>query len=503
MPSRETVDAAEAAAHLTLRLAALERSLAARDKTIQALVTREKDRAGKRHSTFGAMEENAVLQQVVTQKTLELEVQNRKLEQTTSDLRETSRLLEVLLENTPVYIYFKDEQSRFVHFSQSLQNAVRAADAAALKGKTDFDFFAPAYARETFADEQAILQSGEPIIGKAEKMQHADGRILWTLTTKMPWRNKDGRIIGTFGVSSDLTLIKATQAKLELAQTELLAAARQAGMAEIATNVLHNVGNILNSVNVSADLLGSTLRTSRAQGLSRAVQLMHAHAADLGEFLTLDDKGRLLPGYLGQLALALAAEQHGMAEELARLIRSVDHIKDVVATQQSYAGSSSIVEPVQIRDLAEDALRMNDGSLTRHQVSVVRDFAQTPVLRLDRARVLQILVNLISNAKHAMDGVADRSHRLTLSIHVAGNADGSKNLRVCVSDEGEGISADNLTRIFAHGFTTRKAGHGFGLHSCALAARQMGGTLTAHSEGAGRGATFTLELPIDTAQGAS
>ncbi|CAM3368493.1 sensor histidine kinase [Polaromonas hydrogenivorans] len=290
---------------------------------------------------------------------------------------------------------------------------------------------------------------------------------------------------------------------LENSRTELLAAARQAGMAEIATNVLHNVGNILNSVNVSADLLGSTLRTSRAQGLARAVQLMNEHAADLGEFLTLDDKGRLLPGYLAQLAQALAAEQQGMAEELARLIRSIDHIKDVVATQQSYAGSSSIVEPVQICALAEDALRMSGEALARHQVSVVKDFAQTPVLRLDRARVLQILVNLISNAKHAMDGVADRSHRLTLNIHVAGNADGSKSLRVCVSDEGEGISADNLTRIFAHGFTTRKAGHGFGLHSCALAARQMGGALTAHSDGPGRGATFTLELPIDTAQGAS
>jgi PAS domain S-box-containing protein len=499
MPS-EAVDAVEVTAHLTLRIAALERSLAARDKTIQALVTREKDRTAKRHSTFGVMEENAALQHVVAQKTLELEVQNRKLEQTTNELRETSRLLEVLLENTPVYIYFKDEQSRFVHFSKSLQNAVRAADAAALKGQSDFDFFTPSYARETFSDEQAILHSGEPIIGKAEKMQHADGRTLWALTTKMPWRNKDGRIIGTFGVSSDLTLIKATQAKLELAQTELLVAARQAGMAEIATSVLHNVGNILNSVNVSADLVASTLRTSRALGLARAVQLMDAHAADLGEFLTLDDRGKMLPAYLGQLALALAAEQQGMAEELGHLTRSIDHIKDVVATQQSYAGSSSIVEPVQICKLVDDALRMNDGSLTRHRVSVVKNFAPVPVLRLDRARVLQILVNLISNAKNAMDGVADRTHRMTLDIAVADGADGSQKLRVCVSDEGDGISAQNLTRIFAHGFTTRKAGHGFGLHSCALAARQMGGTLTAHSDGDGRGATFTLELPINTAQ---
>ncbi|ABM39345.1 trifunctional serine/threonine-protein kinase/ATP-binding protein/sensor histidine kinase [Polaromonas naphthalenivorans] len=285
--------------------------------------------------------------------------------------------------------------------------------------------------------------------------------------------------------------------ELRETQAKLIAAARQAGMAEIATNVLHNVGNILNSVNVSAGLLGGTLRTSRAHGLSRAVQLMDEHAADLGGFLTLDGKGKLLPGYLGQLALALAAEQQGMAEELARLIRSIDHIKDVVATQQSYAGSASIVEPLQICDLAEDALRMSSEALVRHQVTVVKEFAPVPVLPLDRAQVLLILVNLISNAKYAMESMAVGSRQITLQVQAAGGL-----LRVSVADQGEGIAAENLTRIFAHGFTTRKAGHGFGLHSCALAARQMGGTLTAHSDGPGRGATFTLELPIDTAQGA-
>ena len=187
-----------------------------------------------------------------------------------------------------------------------------------------------------------------------------------------------------------------------------------------------------------------------------------------------------------------------MAEELARLIRSVDHIKDVVATQQSYAGSASIVEPLQICDLAEDALRMSGEALARHRVTVVREFAQVPVLPLDRAQVLLILVNLISNAKYAMENMADGARQITLHMEAAGGL-----LRISVADQGEGIPAENLTRIFAHGFTTRKTGHGFGLHSCALAARQMGGTLTAHSDGPGLGATFTLELPIDTAQGAS
>jgi len=288
--------------------------------------------------------------------------------------------------------------------------------------------------------------------------------------------------------------------ELHQTQGQLVATARQAGMAEMATNVLHNVGNILNSVNVSADLVSSTLRTSRAPGLMRAVQLMDEHAADLGDFLTHDDKGKLLPGYLGGIAQALAQEQQGMVKELGHLTRSIDHIKDVVATQQSYAGVSSVVVPVQICDLAEDALRMNSGALARHQVTVVKEFAEVPVLQLDKGRVLQILVNLISNAKNAMTGMVGGSHQITLRVDMDMNVDAGSSLRVSVRDEGEGITQENLTRIFGHGFTTRKAGHGFGLHSCALAARQMGGTLTAHSDGPGKGATFTLELPIDTAQ---
>jgi PAS domain S-box-containing protein len=321
--------------------------------------------------------------------------------------------------------------------------------------------------------------------------------LRWVHSRASSMHDSEGELVGHVGTVEDITERKHAQAKLEQLHKQLLETSRQAGMAEIATNVLHNVGNILNSVNVSAALVSSTLRTSRAQGLTRAVQLMDEHAADLGDFLTLDDKGKKLPGYLSRIVQALAQEQQGMVEELERLTRSIDHIKDVVATQQSYAGGSSLIEPVQICDLAEDALRMSGEALTRHRVAVVKEFAQVPVVRLDRARVLQIMVNLISNAKNAMESLVDGSRQITLRVEALAGA----SLRVSVKDEGEGILAENLTRIFVHGFTTRKGGHGFGLHSSALAARQMGGALTVHSDGAGRGATFTLEIPIDTVQG--
>ncbi|MBW8354372.1 MULTISPECIES: DAHL domain-containing protein [Pseudomonas] len=285
--------------------------------------------------------------------------------------------------------------------------------------------------------------------------------------------------------------------ELKEAQSELLDAARQAGMAEIATNVLHNVGNVLNSVNISSEMLSRTLRSSKAQGLGKAMELINQHQHDLGHFFSEDEKGKLLPGYLNQLVQAIASEQQGMSSELAQLGRSVDHIKEIVATQQSYAGASRLIEPLQVGELIDDALRMNSGALARHQVTVVKDYTQVPPVLGDKHRLLLILINLISNAKYAMSDLDEHSRTLTLSAHVIDN----RTLRIQVRDRGEGIAAENLTRIFAHGFTTRKEGHGFGLHSCALAAMEMDGQLSVHSDGPGLGATFTLDIPLISAEG--
>jgi signal transduction histidine kinase len=292
-------------------------------------------------------------------------------------------------------------------------------------------------------------------------------------------------------------IIGSVWRELQAAHHRLLAAARQAGMAEIATNVLHNVGNVLNSVNVSVGLIGAQLRDSKGKGLARAVGLMDEHADDLGEFLTHDSRGKLLPDYLRELARALQHEQEFLTKELHALVKSVDHIKDVVATQQSYAGTPRTIESLKVGELLDDALRMNAGALARHRVTIVKNLADLPELPLDRHRLLQILVNLISNAKHAMNDTAGQDPCITLATRLADVAHRSI-LSIEVADNGEGIAPENLARLFSHGFTTRKNGHGFGLHSCVLAAQEMGGSLTVRSAGVGQGATFTLEIPVET-----
>ncbi|NUT83006.1 MULTISPECIES: DAHL domain-containing protein [Pseudomonas] len=284
--------------------------------------------------------------------------------------------------------------------------------------------------------------------------------------------------------------------ELKEAERELVDAARMAGMAEIATNVLHNVGNVLNSVNISAEVVTRKLRNSKTVGLTKAVKMMNEHAEDLGQFITLDEKGRLLPRYFNELVDSIAAEQAVLIDELAQLTKSIDHIKEIVTTQQTYAGAARLIEPLNVSDLFEDALRMNSGALSRHHVTVIKDYQDVPAIMGDKHRLLLILINLISNAKFAMSHISEHPREITLGIRILDET----TLCLSVKDRGEGISAQNLARIFNHGFTTRKDGHGFGLHSCALAAVEMNGRLYVHSDGPGQGALFTLEVPLELAR---
>jgi signal transduction histidine kinase len=285
---------------------------------------------------------------------------------------------------------------------------------------------------------------------------------------------------------------KRLQAEADKAHGELLVVARKAGMAEVAIGVLHNVGNVLNSVNISSSVLGNRVRQLKSERLSKAVALLRQHENELAAFLSADAKGKQMIPYLEMLAGHMAAEQAGALEELENLYKNIEHLKDIVAVQQSYATHVGLVEPVQVIDLVEDALRMSAPALERHEIHITREYdPHPPVIHADKHKILQILVNLIRNAKQACDDSGRTDKQLV--IHVF---NGNDSVKISATDNGVGISPENLNRIFNYGFTTRKNGHGFGLHNAALAAKEMGGLLCVSSPGSGQGATFTLELPV-------
>jgi ligand-binding sensor domain-containing protein/signal transduction histidine kinase len=292
--------------------------------------------------------------------------------------------------------------------------------------------------------------------------------------------------------NESIVALKRAEVERERLHQKLVEASRQAGMADVATGVLHNVGNVLNSINVSTSLLTDFAKKSKGSFVGRVAGLLKEHTADIGEFLSHDDRGRRVPDYLSELAAELKNEQTAMLAELAGLDKNVGHIKDIISVQQSYAKAAGVTTKVKISDLLEDALKMNSSLLARHDVKVIREFDETlPEMIVDRHKVLQILVNLIRNAIHACNDSSGDDKQLAARVVMT-----ERGVRIAITDNGVGIPEENLTRIFNHGFTTRRNGHGFGLHSSALAAKQMGGSLSVHSDGLGKGASFTLELPL-------
>jgi signal transduction histidine kinase len=279
--------------------------------------------------------------------------------------------------------------------------------------------------------------------------------------------------------------------ELKQAQTVLLETSRLAGIAEMATGVLHNLGNALNSVNTTVNLTTDRVQKSKITALGKVVQLLEEQHGRLAEFFSTDPRGQQLPGYLAHLSGHLLAERTELLHELEALQQNVDHIKQIVAAQQSYAHVSGLTETVPAAELVEYGLRISEASLHRHDVAVVREFLPAPPVKVERQKVLQILVNLIRNAKEAINAGGRPDKRLVVGVRVSA----AGRVQIYVTDNGVGIAPENLTRVFAFGYTTKKAGHGFGLHSSANVAKEMGGSLVAQSDGPGQGATFVLELP--------
>jgi len=334
-------------------------------------------------------------------------------------------------------------------------------------------------------------QTGETLSGEYEALTRS-GEVIPVEISMAITRIGGQRIIQ--GVFRDLTERREAEHKQADLTRRLLETSRQAGMAEIATGVLHNVGNVLTSINVTSSLLNDRLRRSRVGNLSRAVAMIVEHEQGLGEFLTEDEKGKQLPSYLQQLATHLCDEQAEVLSELDQLARHVEHVKEIVSTQQDYARQTGVIEPFALNDLIDDSLRINRAGFDRHHIDLSLDLAEIPPVHTMKHKLLQILVNLISNAKYAL---IDSGHpQKSLTLRTALLDEDPQRVRIQVIDTGMGIRPDHLTRIFAHGFTTRREGHGFGLHSASLAARELGGSLTADSDGVGTGATFTLDLPL-------
>jgi len=296
----------------------------------------------------------------------------------------------------------------------------------------------------------------------------------------------------TLQLKAEIEERKQLETEKERTHKELMIASRQAGMAEVATGVLHNVGNVLNSVNVSTSILGEKVRASKTANIAKLSALLNEHEKDLGDFLLVDEKGRKIPSYLSALSTNINGERQEILKEIDLLRDNVNHIREIVAMQQNFARISSVSENIFLGDIIDDIFKMQSSSFAKYEVQLESHYDDVPLISTDKHRVMQILVNLLQNARQACVGGEEEVKKVTVRL----TRSGEDKVRIDVTDNGIGIKPENMTKIFVHGFTTKKDGHGFGLHSGALSAKALGGSLSVTSDGPGKGATFTLELPL-------
>jgi PAS domain S-box-containing protein len=413
------------------------------------------------------------------------------------NLRKTETMFRNTFDQAPIGIAYADRGGSIMRCNQAFF-AMVGCGPGDLAGRTMEDLTHRGDAARVAAQLKRLWDGELEFVDLEKRYNCKDGRVIWVRVTTSLVREGDAVPDYSVEFLRDITARKESAEELERVHKQLMIASRQAGMAEVATNVLHNVGNILNSVNISASLVIERVKQSKAPGVSRVAAMLREKGSAAGDFLIHDERGKRIPEYLSSLGEQLAADQNMALEELASLRDNLEHIKDTVAMQQSYAKLCGVTETVAVIDLVEDSLRLNAGAFVRHGVTLRREFSEVPPITVDKHKVLQILVNLVRNAKYACDDSGKSDKLITLRIEAA-----PAGVRICVIDNGVGIPAENMSRLFTHGFTTRIDGHGFGLHSGALAAHELGGSLLVMSDGPGHGATFILELPCSPAENAS
>ena len=321
-----------------------------------------------------------------------------------------------------------------------------------------------------------------------------NGEPFWMAIEARPIIDETGNSSRFILIESDISARVDAELERQRLNEQLVEASRTAGIAEVATGVLHNVGNVLNSVNVSASLIDKQIRRSAFEKLERIASLIEENSENFGAFISADSRGKKIPDYISKVTNALKNERTKVSNEFKDLLSNVEHIKEIVAVQQDMAKSTGLHQTITISSVISDAMIANRGTLANHNVDTHIDVSNDfPDFVSDRRKVLQILINLLSNAKDAIVESNQEERRIEITALKANDS-----VQIDVTDNGPGIAAENLSKIFQHGFTTKKTGHGFGLHSSANAATELGGTLVAHSDGLGTGATFRLTLPLNS-----
>lgn len=303
------------------------------------------------------------------------------------------------------------------------------------------------------------------------------------------------------GIVMDITKRKSYEKKVEELNKQIILSARHVGRADIAASVLHNIGNMLNSVMTSADIISENTANECIERFEMVCNLIKSNSKNIGDFLENDEKGKLLPGYLMMLKDEMKIQHAHLEQESLELKKTLSHIKSIINSQQGIAKTASVITSVNLNNLIVSSIKITGINFANHKIEISNICNVNEEIVTDEPKLTQIIVNLIINASDAIKMRYEDEH-----IHEGGKISItsdtiSKNnndyIEIIISDNGIGISPDVIKKLFTFGYTSKANGHGFGLHSSMLSAKEINGDIMVKSPGHNKGTTFTIMLNLE------
>lgn len=278
---------------------------------------------------------------------------------------------------------------------------------------------------------------------------------------------------------------------VRLAENELRALTTQAEVSKVANGLIHNLGNLFNSINISTQALVEVVRDSKIPELLKANRLFLKNLDNIGDYVTKDPAGRYLPEFYRTVGDFLKEDLEKLNTELGDIAEKVAFIKEMISTQQDYAKSETVTRKLALNDVVDRALQIELPSMTKRGIRIEKHYQARYFVYGIKSKVLHVFLNLFKNAKEAMTGSDHEDSFLRIEISELPE----HKVQVIVTDNGAGIDVANIDKMFSYGFTTKADGHGFGLYTSAEAMRQLGGSISVESDGPGHGARFRLVFP--------
>ena len=362
----------------------------------------------------------------------------QRVEERSAELTRQQYILDTFMENIPDFIYFKDLESRITRANKAHAARMGLDDPSEEIGKSDFDFFPEERARAKYELEQEIIRTGQPALS----LEETDGAEYWVLTTKMPLRDEHGEIIGTFGISHDITEMK--QAQAELVRRERLSA-----LGQLTATVAHEIRNPLGTVRTSVFAIGDAIEQGELERVERALQL---------------------------------AERN-----IVRCDTIISELLDYTRDWVLQCSPTDIDE--WLNGLLDEVL--NQGNIPE-SIVCIRELNANVEVSVDTEHLRRAIINVVNNAVDAMQekGHSKDENRLTISTRTIG-----KRLEIRVSDTGDGIPDEMRGKLFEPLFSTKSFGVGLGLPIVKGIMEQHGGGIEISSH-ANEGTTVVLWLPI-------